>query len=91
MKRVAILASYNGSGFEALYNAAKKSELSIEIPLIISNNSSAKVIEKAKNYGIDSFIVNSKTADNPDKKIEELLKEYQCEYLFLSGYMKNLA
>ncbi|HUH41624.1 MAG TPA: phosphoribosylglycinamide formyltransferase [Sulfurimonas sp.] len=91
MKRVAILASYNGSGFEALYNAAKKSELSIEIPLIISNNSSAKVIEKAKNYGIDSFIVNSKTADNPDEKIEELLKEYKCEYLFLSGYMKKVS
>jgi len=90
VKRVAILASYNGSGFDALHVALKKGELSIEIPLIISNNSNAKIIENAKKHGIDNFVVNSKTAQNPDKKIEELLNKYQCEYIFLSGYMKKV-
>ncbi|ABB44894.1 phosphoribosylglycinamide formyltransferase [Sulfurimonas denitrificans DSM 1251] len=91
MKRVAILASYNGSGFDALHVALKNGELSIEIPLVISNNSSAKVLKNAINYGIDNFVVNSKTDQNPDEKIEELLNEYQCEYLFLSGYMKKVG
>lgn len=91
MKRVAILASYNGSGFDALYEAIKKGDLFIEIPLIISNNSNAKILENATNHGIDNFVVNSKTAENPDKKIEELLNKYQCEYLFLSGYMKKVS
>lgn len=91
MKRVAILASHNGSGFDALYEAIKKSDLLIEIPLIISNNSSAKIIQNAKNYGIENFIVNSKTAQNQDEKIEQLLNEYKCDYVFLSGYMKKVS
>jgi len=91
VKRVAILASYNGSGFDALHVALKSGELSIEIPLIISNNSNAKILENAKKHGIDNFVVNSKTAQNPDKKIEELLNEYECEYIFLSGYMKKVS
>lgn len=91
MKRVAILASYNGSGFDALHVALKKGELSIEIPLIISNNSNAKILENATILGIDNFVINSKTAKNPDETIEELLNKYKCEYLFLSGYMKKVG
>ncbi len=91
MKRVAILASHNGSGFDALYEAIKKSGLLIEIPLIISNNSGAKIIQNAKNYRIENFIVNSKTAQNQDEKIEQLLNKYKCDYVFLSGYMKKVS
>jgi len=89
--RVAILASYNGSGFVALYEAMQSGKLSIEIPLVISNNSSAKVLETATAYGIKNFAINTKTAQNPDAKIEELLRKYGCDFVFLSGYMKKVA
>lgn len=91
MPRVAILASYNGSGFVALYEAMQSGKLSIEIPLVISNNSSATVLETATAYGIKNFAINTKTETNPDAKIEELLHEYGCSYVFLSGYMKKVA
>ncbi len=91
MKRVAILASHNGSGFTALHKAAKKREIDIEIVLVISNNSNSAALQKATEYGIDNFIVNSKTDTDPNKKIEQLLKEYKCNYVFLSGYMKKLS
>ena len=87
MTNIAILASYNGSGFDALY----KSSLDINIVLVISNNSDAKALSRADSYNIDNFVVNSKTSPNPDKTIEELLIQYECEYLFLSGYMKKLS
>lgn len=91
MKRVAILASYNGSGFNALYEASLKKEIDIKIVLVISNNSNALAIQNAAKYGINNFIINSKTDLLPDKKIEQLLREYECEYVFLSGYMKKLS
>ncbi|MCK9472299.1 phosphoribosylglycinamide formyltransferase [Sulfurimonas sp.] len=91
MTKVAILSSHNGSGFNALYEAVKKKELNIELVLVISNNQNALVLQNATNYAIDNFVVNSKTDTNPDEKIELLLKEHGCKYIFLSGYMKKLS
>jgi phosphoribosylglycinamide formyltransferase 1 len=89
MTKIAILSSHNGSGFEALYNSAQI--LNIQIPLVISNNQNANVLQKAKNYNIDTFTVNANTSDNPDEQIEKLLLQYGCSYVFLSGYMKKIS
>lgn len=91
MKRVAVLASYNGSGFKALYEASIKKELDLEIVMLISNNSDASALKSALEYGIENIVVNSKTDSNPDAKIEELLRRSRCDYVFLSGYMKKLS
>lgn len=91
MIKVAVLASHNGSGFDALYEAVINKELGIELVLVISNNQNALVLQNATNYAIDNFVVNSKTDANPDEKIALLLKEYECKYVFLSGYMKKLS
>ncbi|HEY9203204.1 phosphoribosylglycinamide formyltransferase [Sulfurimonas sp.] len=91
MIRVAVLASHNGSGFNALYEAVIKKELGIELVLVISNNQNALVLQNAADFAIDNFVVNSKTDADPDEKIALLLKEYGCEYVFLSGYMKKLS
>ena len=91
MRNIAILASHNGSSFSALYEAKQDKELAINIPIIISNNSNAAVLEKAKFLGIKNHIVNGKLYENPDQKIYELLKENNCEYIFLSGYMKKIS
>jgi phosphoribosylglycinamide formyltransferase-1 len=91
MTKIAILASHNGSGFEALYHASKANKIDIQIGLIISNNTDAEILKKAKKYEIDNFIVNQKVYDNVDIEIEKLLKKYNCEYVFLSGYMKKIS
>lgn len=91
MPRVAILASHNGSGFVALYEAMQSGKLSIEIPLVISNNSNASALKTATAYGIKNFAINTKTTQDPDAKIEELLHKYGCDFVFLSGYMKKVA
>jgi len=89
--KIAILASHNGSGFEALYDASKSKRLDIEIVVIISNNTDAKILQKANLYNTDNFIVNKNLYDDVDSKIEQLLQEYKCDYIFLSGYMKKIS
>jgi len=91
MTNIAILSSHNGSGFDAIYKAQLTKILNIDIKLIISNNSDAVVLHNATKRGIDNFLVNSKTDTNPDEKIYYLLKKYECNYIFLSGYMKKLS
>ncbi|MFY9085303.1 phosphoribosylglycinamide formyltransferase [Aliarcobacter cryaerophilus] len=92
MKKIGILASYNGSGFETIQKAIEDKILDAKVVVIITNNSTAGVLEKAKKYGIDSFIINSKLFpdDNLDLKITNILKQYECDYIFLSGYMKKI-
>lgn len=91
MIKIAVLASHNGSGFEALYNASKAKELDIEIVVVISNNTNAEILKRANLYKIDNFIVNQKLYDDVDAKIEQILREYNCDYVFLSGYMKKIS
>ncbi|MBN2815539.1 MAG: phosphoribosylglycinamide formyltransferase [Campylobacterales bacterium] len=91
MKKIAILASHNGSGFEAIYRAIENGTLNAEVCLVISNNSNANVLNKAKKFNVDFAVVNKSLFENPDEKIFELLKEKGCQYVFLSGYMKKLS
>jgi phosphoribosylglycinamide formyltransferase-1 len=91
MIKIAILASHNGSGFEALYNASVAKKLDIQIVVVISNNTNAEILKKAKIYQIDNFVVNQKLYDDVDNKIEQLLQDYKCDYIFLSGYMKKIS
>ena len=91
MTKIGILSSYNGSGFEALYEASLQKELDIEVAVIISNNTEANVLKKAKNLGISNYIVNDKVCENVENRLIELLEEYRCEYIFLSGYMKKIS
>ena len=90
MKNIAVLASHNGSGLDAIVQALKEEILPLNIALVISNNTEAKVLQKAKDYNLTCKLVNAKTDNNPDDTLYKLLKEYNCEYIFLSGYMKKL-
>ena len=91
MTNIAILSSHNGSGFDAIYKAQLAKVLYVDVKLIISNNSDAVVLQNATKRGIDNFLVNSKTDEKPDERIYDLLKKYECNYIFLSGYMKKLS
>ena len=87
MTNLAILASHNGSGFDAIYQAVKDKKLDVNIKLVISNNSSSLALKKAIDYKIDNFLINA----NADEEIYKLLKKYKCNNIFLSGYMKKIS
>jgi phosphoribosylglycinamide formyltransferase-1 len=89
MTKIAILASHNGSGFDTLYKNAEILNISIEI--VISNNSNSLALKKAKDRSIEHYIVNSKTDNDPDKKIHDLIGSKDCSFIYLSGYMKKIS
>jgi phosphoribosylglycinamide formyltransferase 1 len=92
MKKIGILASYNGSGFETIQKAINEKKLDAKVVVVISNNTNAGVLEKAEACNIPNFIINDKRypGQNIDDKCARLLKDFECDYIFLSGYMKKI-
>lgn len=93
MKRIGILASYNGSGFKTIQKAIEDKILDAKVVVVISNNSNANVLETADSFNIPNFIINNKKYPNEDcdNKIANLFLEFNCDYIFLSGYMKMIG
>ena len=52
IKKIGILASYNGSGFETIQKAIIEKKLNAKVVVVITNNTNAGVLEKAESYNI---------------------------------------
>ena len=93
MKKIGILASHNGSGFETIKKACDDGILDANVVCVITNNSNAGVIQKAESLDVPCFIINSTRypEQNIDDKIARLFLEFGCDYIFCSGYMKMIT
>ena len=90
MKKIAVLASYNGSGFLAIREAILDQTLDFEICVVISNNQEASVLQKASEFEIPNFVINDKNCENPNEKILEVLNNFEPNFVLLSGFMKKI-
>ncbi|WP_338872923.1 phosphoribosylglycinamide formyltransferase [Spirosoma sp. SC4-14] len=85
MKRIALFASGSGSNAEqiATYFAAN---VDVEISLIVSNNSKAGVIDRARRLHIPVLLFDRKTFYDTDR-INELLQKQSIDLIVLAGFM----
>lgn len=91
---IAVLASGNGSNFEALARAAKKGYFKARIKLLITDKKSAFARKRADKFGIKSILINPKdfaSRLNFDKKIVETLKKEKINLVVLAGYMRIIS
>lgn len=93
MKKIGILASYNGSGFQTIKKACDEGIINAKVNVVVSNNTNANVLKTAEQMHIPNFIINAKKYpnENLDEKIAKLFKEFNCDYIFCSGYMKIIG
>jgi len=90
MKKLAILASHNGSVLEPILEAIKETKLPLVVTLIISNNANAAVLKKAKKYQIPHALINTQTSKDPDSVLFDILKKESVDIILLAGYMKKI-
>lgn len=91
---IAFLASYNGSSAHAITDACLNNDIVAAPTLLITNNAYAKALEWAKNKGLKTCIINSKTHENPeelDEAIAQKLKDNKINLVVCSGYMKLIG
>lgn len=95
LKRIAVLVSGGGTNLQALIDAQKRGIItSGEITLVISNNPDAYALQRAKNAGINTAVVNKKEcADQSEfeKKLILALEENRTDCIVLAGFMCILS
>ncbi len=93
MKKIAVLISGSGSNLEAIADACSKNKINGEITCVISNNSSAYGIKRAKNYNLKTFVVDHNlfgTRSEFDDEIEKILIGEEIQLVVLAGFMRVL-
>ncbi|MBR3697409.1 MAG: phosphoribosylglycinamide formyltransferase [Clostridia bacterium] len=86
-----VFASGNGSTLQAIIDAINMNKLDAKIELVVSNNKNAYAIERAKKFGICTYIISSKKIDEIDDEMFEVLKKYNIDLIVLAGYLKMIG
>jgi phosphoribosylglycinamide formyltransferase-1 len=84
MKKVVLFASGNGSNVENIIQYFKNND-SVSVVGIFTNNSHAKVIERAKNHDIPAFIFSKNELN--DGNVHEKVQELQPDLIVLAGFL----
>ncbi|MBE3092899.1 MAG: phosphoribosylglycinamide formyltransferase [Chloroflexi bacterium] len=89
-----ILASHNGTNAQAVIDAYKNGKTRAKVVVVISNNSKAGVIERAKKEKIPYYHLSSEIYPDLNKLDEEILnilRKHEAELVLLAGYVKKLG
>ena len=99
MKRLAILASGNGTNLQAILDAIEKGRLAeVQVSVVVSNRRAAYALERARACGIpilyhplSPYRSSSRSRREYDADLAELLAEYSLDLIVLAGWMHILS
>lgn len=89
--KLGIMASGNGSNFEAVAEAIASKRLQAQIQAVIYNNPSAFVAARAERWGVPSVLINHrdyKQREDLDAKIVETFRQFGVEWVIMAGWMR---
>jgi phosphoribosylglycinamide formyltransferase 1 len=92
--RIGALASHEGTTLQAILDACRDGTLSARVVAVVSNNSDAGALRRARAAGSKPIHLSSKThpdADALDAAITGALLDQDVEIVMLAGYMKKLG
>jgi phosphoribosylglycinamide formyltransferase-1 len=91
---VAVLISGRGSNFLALHGAMQRGELPAKIGLVVSNNSNAAGLEKARSLRLPTVCLPhalEPSREAHEAKVLKVLEHAGTEWVCLAGYMRLLS
>ncbi len=89
--KLGILASGNGSNFEAVQSAIAQEQLNAQIQVLIYNHLEAKVAARAAHWGIPSVLWKHRDfqcREDFDRQIVQTLQQYEVEWVVMAGWMR---
>lgn len=90
MFSIVVLASGNGSNFQAIIDAIDNGVIgNAKISKLICNNKRAYVLERSRENGIESILIDTKNSDY-NKIISTVLEAEEPDLVLLDGYMRIL-
>lgn len=92
--KLAVLASGNGSNFQAIIDATESGELPIQIVQLISDQAQSFALQRAAKHNIPHAVHERKnfpTKEAFEEAILQDLKKSDAEWIALAGYMKIVS
>jgi len=92
--RLGFLASGGGTNLQAILDACETGRLAGDPRIVISNNSSAGALERARAANIETRHLSGRTHPDPDAldaAICSALQDLDVDIICLAGYMKKLG
>lgn len=91
--RLGVLGSGSGSNMQAILDAIENGTLNAEIVLVLSDNPDAYILERAKNAGIPSEVIDcggykTRFPDASQAAVAEQLKAAGVNLVCLAGFMR---
>lgn len=92
--RLGILASGNGSNFEAIMDSIERSDLKATVNSVICNNPDAKVLKRATQRAIPTTLLNHrdfKSREALDQAIIDALIKHDVDWVIMAGWMRRVT
>lgn len=92
--KLGILASGNGSNFEAVVQAIADGRLRAEVALVIYNNPGAKVAVRAERWGVPSHCIDHRqfvSREAFDYEVVSALQRAGVEWVVMAGWMRRVT
>jgi phosphoribosylglycinamide formyltransferase 1 len=92
--KIGILISGRGSNMLALAGAVNEGRIpNAEIAVVVSDQANAKGLERAKERGLKTIVIQRKgrTREEHDREIVAALKQHKVDFVCLAGYMRLLS
>ncbi len=89
--KLAVFASGSGSNYQAIVEACRDGRIDAEVVLLVCDKPGAKVLERAKRYGTESYAFSPKEFESREayeSVIADMLDERGVDFVCLAGYMR---
>ncbi|MBQ9832969.1 MAG: phosphoribosylglycinamide formyltransferase [Clostridia bacterium] len=91
MLNIAVLVSGGGTNLQALIDAQQSGTIkSGKIALVVSSNSNAYALERAKNNGIETVVIEKRGAEF-EAELVKTLEAHDISVIVLAGFMRILS
>ena len=91
---IAVLISGGGSNLQALIDAIEQGALDATISVVLSNNADAGGLQRARNAGLATEVLDHRTfedRDSYDAALADVLANYEPDLIVLAGFMRILG
>lgn len=92
--KIGVLASGGGSNLQSIIDHSIAGDLGAEVAVVISNNSGAGALARARTHGIPNAHISTITEgsrEGEDRRIADELMRRNVDLVVLAGYMKRVG
>ena len=92
--KIAVFVSGSGTNLQSIIDNCENGKISAEIVSVVSNNSDAYALERAKKHNIPAIFIESKKYKNRKEHEQEIIRQldpFKPDLLVFAGYMRLVS